>query len=567
MSATANNSLSDLNGDYTITVTGFNDENKSCDETVDITVSGLGCGGSSGSPSPGVSSATFTVPIQSGSQHIILDYHSQSIENPGPSIITLSGSKDATITYAPGTDVIQTILLSTRHVEIKPDATELDPNAFEIVLSVRDGDEAGQLIRTTRVENIEDADGVFLRMNTTFLGKTIDTEWRALSDTNWTMTTGNGLRKETLIKQQPNASEKSEQRLIEERNPAGEYVLVSNILTTKTRFAWGWEITSEVVDPEGDALLTLYDYYTTGETTGPDNSTAGIGKLQSVTRPDGSQMVYEYTTHIEITKAPFFNQPLGDVTVVTKSVDRRITTTTRHLGGVLVSKNERIYEENLVREREYLDDTRFVETVFEYYLAGGEFAGQLARQIYPNGTVQNIDRSLNNGVTTKVTEIGVASNGQVTDGERTEVVADENGNLLSSVTTQIGGSADGAVLSEQITTESDLLGRPTKISYFPSSPTSAYTIEKQYACCGLELESDRYGIITRYLRDDLEREISRTRLGITTETLRDGLLQRTVQNGVIVAESENSLSNSRKIRRSVVSDGSSPKRPRKPAMT
>ena len=48
---------------------------------------------------------------------------------------------------------------------------------------------------------------------------------------------------------------------IEERNVAGTYATVSVREETETLYNWGWDKTREVLDPDGQAVTTIWDHY------------------------------------------------------------------------------------------------------------------------------------------------------------------------------------------------------------------------------------------------------------------------------------------------------------------
>src|SRR5665213_2081592 len=71
----------------------------------------------------------------------------------------------------------------------------------------------------------------------------------------------------------------------------------ANLALQKTRvyqtFPWGEELISDISDPSGLALTTTYNYYAP-TTTGSALGDGHYSKLQSVTNPDGSWVVYDY---------------------------------------------------------------------------------------------------------------------------------------------------------------------------------------------------------------------------------------------------------------------------------
>jgi len=95
---------------------------------------------------------------------------------------------------------------------------------------------------------------------------------------NWSLGTNSALRREFLEKIQLSETSHREIRWIEDG---------SKTMTTYTNFAWGDEITEEIVVAEDGNLTTTSTYYT-------DETAPGYGNVHTISRPDGSQVEYEY---------------------------------------------------------------------------------------------------------------------------------------------------------------------------------------------------------------------------------------------------------------------------------
>jgi RHS repeat-associated protein len=77
--------------------------------------------------------------------------------------------------------------------------------------------------------------------------------------------------------------------------------LVYKVVERYHQFSWGWELKQATVDPQGAGLVTTYEYYETG-------STNVIGKLKSITYPDGYWEKREYET---LDGPPDYEGPAG----------------------------------------------------------------------------------------------------------------------------------------------------------------------------------------------------------------------------------------------------------------
>jgi len=143
-------------------------------------------------------------------------------------------------------------------------------------------------------------------------------------------------------------------------------------------------------------------------------------------------------------------------------------------------------------------------------MVGGAFDGRTQSVKNPDGTmtIYAYDRSNNQTTTTTSTGKPDSSGTSIVDGTKTVAVQDSTGNQIYQATYDI---LSGLLLSSSSTTQQDSFGRPTRIDYLDGTHTTTI-----YGCCGVDSETDREGLTTTYIYDDLKRVLSSTRAGITT---------------------------------------------------
>ncbi|MDR4507767.1 MAG: hypothetical protein MRJ65_05940 [Candidatus Brocadiaceae bacterium] len=118
-----------------------------------------------------------------------------------------------------------------------------------------------------------------------------------------------------------------------------------------------------------------------------------------------------------------------------------------------------------------------------------------------------------------------AGDTEIIDGTRTVTLTDLADNILSETVYDI---ASGLQLSSAITTEMDEFNRPIRVDYDDGTHTIT-----NYGCCGIDSFTDRQGITTFYMHDELKRPSTVTRAGISTVTTYDavGNILKTVERG------------------------------------
>src|SRR5262249_54440116 len=98
----------------------------------------------------------------------------------------------------------------------------------------------------------------------------------------------------------------------------------------------------------------------------------------------------------------------------------------------------------------------------------------------------------------------------IVEGTSTVVVTSAGGQTVSETITDVGS---GLTISSWAATQFDALNRPTRLDHTDGTYTS-----RDYACCGLSMTRDRFGVVTSYTYDALGRQKTVARDGIVTRT-------------------------------------------------
>jgi RHS repeat-associated protein len=301
---------------------------------------------------------------------------------------------------------------------------------------------------------------------------------------------------------------------------------VSDLERTYELFGTAWRVIRESIDPGGDALVSEWSYWLNGETTGPASS-AGVGRLKWHGRHDGYEEHWNYAENWQFVSRTWRSAMLAE-TVETSwnpATNTSTVTTTRNSYNAGLVTRAYDFANRTVTESRTIDSTLTTSNVTTYRATGADFGGRIDKIVHFDDTLTTYDYDRTGGVMTLTTETGAGTN-SVTEGEQTEMKYNALGEIEESKVTAIGTGA-GTVLQHMEVTDTDALGRPTEKSYFPDgSGGSAYTQTMSYLCCGIGTETDRYGVPTSHTYDLLGRRTTSTSLGVTTETVHDGLTTR-----------------------------------------
>ena len=488
-----------------------------------------------GSAAYGMSKATLTY------------FDGVSATNKGLQNLYLNANSEFTITKDVNGD-LQSVQ-GEWYSKISPISGSSDANAFQIELSTSASNPQGTLIKrytfeqATFLYNGESLDALEIKEISIDNGNVLSTKLSVYAfkpaagndpyaaGALWIMEEGGGLRRRFLETIAITETSKQERRSIHERSSIAE-AWNSSIHKISERdeywedFSWGKEKVKVVNDPLGDALMSTWKFYESGVNTnapGSGDSQAGTGKLKKYARYDGYVENHFYSVNLHTIKSPFTG--VLDAKVATIQYDTVANTTTKEtkINGTLVVKEETSNGNVFSNKKVYTDASSYLETITEYYPATHAVSPTRVKKItYPNGTIETKEYSYPGGIKTIKTYRGSADGLQ---GTLTESIRNNRGQE-DLVTVTAVGSGGGLVLSDKSVPTRDYLGRATKIDYFSGSP-QAYSILKTYGCCGLLEGTDRSGITTYYAYDDLKRVIKTNRLGITTQTLRNGLSSST----------------------------------------
>lgn len=392
-----------------------------------------------------------------------------------------------------------------------------------------------------KFENPDAAQGLTerLRVTETRGGNTRVSEYSYdVTNSTWILIRGNGLRSETLVTSVSGADTTKTTTIRDE----------NNVVTSKTRkvyhtFGWGEELVQEVLDPDGAALATNYEFYSDSASDGPN-----FGHLKQRTGADGSweHRTYDAAARVLKTVRPFVDASSTAAENLCRVVENtytsladldgdglpeQLTTTTEKVLGQETSRQfvlewskgvtlgvdlcERRLNIQAVSPAAAWDTAGNLVTETLTYTAD-PFAGRTRRVIKSDGTAilstYVVDGS---GQETDVIKTGQpnAALDDIIDGRRTTTFISAAGQVTSETVTDIASELE---LSSWTATEFDAVNRPTRADY-----TDGTYSTRTYACCGLASERDRTGAVASYTYDALGRQITATRFGITLRTSYD----------------------------------------------
>jgi RHS repeat-associated protein len=478
-----------------------------------------------------------------GSLRVDAETLTDAIYTPASLRAVVSSAGGVEVVRVSGTDVIRQV----KAPQLLADVVTLNATSYEIRFYALS--DVGAQNGTTKIYAISGTPFVTHRFEKTDVGATKSlritetkgsvskaTEYSYDTTTGWSLSRGDGLRKEAEITTVV-AGDKVKTTSV--RNASN--VVQSQTARTYHTYAWGEELIQEVIDPSGAALATNYTYYSDIATTAP-----GYGKLKQRTDAQGGWVRYTYdaTGRVLKTIRPFLNAAPATTNEALCRVAETIydtiadadgdtlpevrTTTIEWLQGVEIGRNYRIEWSNAVTlgsdtckdaweiqcvsiGAAWNATANLVTKTLTY--AGGSFAGGMRRMIRPDGTVMLVTNSVaTNGILTTTTKNGVPNVAfdNVVDGQSTTSTTNTQGQQVAETVSDV---ASGLTISSWVATGFDATGRPTRIDYADGTYET-----RTYACCGLASLRDRGGIVTTYTYDALGRQITTTRAGITTQT-------------------------------------------------
>ncbi len=426
------------------------------------------------------------------------------------------------------------------------DIVVIDPYSYELLfyapenVGAKDGagfyQTTGSHFRKVRIANPDASSTVFNRLHVTEFkcsgSKTTEYSYDAANNA-WSLIRPDALGSEsvsTVETSTANGNPLSRTSIRSIRN--GDTTLVAKTQTKTQRFAWGWEVIEEKLDPDGAALTTSYEYYTIPALVG------SYGRLYQVVDAYGHWEKYEYDEAGFETKrvTQYLDNDLTSSEASNQVVATSYASTAPHKTVVKTINGNEVARSYTVFGSEGSGAAIAVETeitclapgaswnapenlvtITKRYnpIAGGPFAGEILSVYRPDGTLSVTSYSQTSTQRTVTTDEGEAdfAGSAVIGGQRIHLVTDLQGNQISRSVSDI---ATEIVIETATTQTTDSHGRPTLIAYSDtSSETTVYT------CCAVASRTDRNGVTMEYGYDALRRLETETRDGLTITTIFD----------------------------------------------
>jgi RHS repeat-associated protein len=475
---------------------------------------------------------------------------SGQLSNRGPSALTANTPPGFAV--AKTDNQITAVTTGNTQIEVLPaDATILayDPNAFVITHTVVG---ATAPFRRTTISLVDVGGIKILRTDSEFDGTVTRHEQsqpapgiRIHDEGRVTSQGFQSLRREIITTTEAVPGTQIERRTVKERPGTGilwdNAPVVSDVETTREKQIKGWNKIKEVIDPDGEALTSTWVYYPPGESTGPGASAKGLGRLKHYVRYDGYEEFYTYELFKTTVKSPYAGDPDGKTTITQwkSGSAASIKTTSTFVNGVMLSTTTTTHSTNSQVQTITTSQGQTLTTATTYKPSGQDFGGKPTRIIHPDGTLTTYDyERLPSGGYITTMDNGSGANGVVTQGIRTITTVTSRGTTILQQTQAIGyaGTQDKDFGTVAVT-DLDFIGRALTTAHHPASitiegetifaPDPAWTTSVTYSCCGIATETDRTGIVTQHTYDPLKRRVKTTRLGVTTETVHQGLTTET----------------------------------------
>lgn len=220
----------------------------------------------------------------------------------------------------------------------------------------------GQPYVTWKVKNTSDSSASKLSINRIENSTTEVNEYSwDPSGNSWTLSRSGGARVETKVSSYPNVNSRIETTTVKDN--LGN--VSSKSAKTYFTFPWGEELVMQVLDPDGAALTTTYQYY-----TNPVEDFR-YQKIQSITYPDGSWVKYDYDSagNQVLVLRPWLDQTLASATEANSHATRY---TYSNSDGIQVS----LYPRNIASVEEKIMGTTVHKTT--YSRSGSTVSGEPA---------------------------------------------------------------------------------------------------------------------------------------------------------------------------------------------
>ncbi|MEI6676396.1 MAG: hypothetical protein WCO57_14600, partial [Verrucomicrobiota bacterium] len=461
-----------------------------------------------------------------------LRFYTPDLTNPGTAGIIALVPSTFTVNRD-GTGRITSVVGSVNTITLTSSATAFDPNAFTLTLK-HNG--TGATFRTTTISRIQQSDTTYLCLDSTYDNSTYRYRQSQPIPNKFVLDSGtfvNGtissMRTQTRTISVPVPGKEVHRDTVKENN-----IPVSDIETTWENFAWGWEKTQEIIDPSGTPLTSNWAYFQPGEST-----TVGYGLLKRYTRYDGYEEVHSYQfnggSDSHMVQLPFAGNLQGLTNTLTWNSNTSTSTINRTVNGKTLSEESVAFIEasNTIKAvTKASSDASLTETI-TFIPYGSYFGGQPSNIEHADGTntAYTYAYQRTGGIITAKT-LTDSTTGSDSRGRFTTTNYNRSGNIIRQITNTVGYPSN-ITTDHLAVTAVDALGRPTNTAYFPSNSAVAgeqasatspkWTTATTYSCCGISSFTDRHGVTTSYGYDGLRRQNKATTLGVTTETVYNGL--------------------------------------------
>ncbi|QTN31241.1 RHS repeat-associated core domain-containing protein [Akkermansiaceae bacterium] len=427
-------------------------------------------------------------------------------------------------------------------------------NAF----TVTHRDPVGFAFRTTVISWLTAGGEQTLRMDSTYDGTTTRHEQTQPQPGTLVLKKGRVIDNEfvplltdTLVKTESNGL-RTYHRTVETRASGSHaWHTVSDTETTWEKQIFGWMKTKEVIHPGGAALTSTWTYYQPGDFPPPEVGVSpggfeldrAVGRVRHFIRYDGYEAFYTYSLFSRSVTTPYAGNPAGKTTTSSWDAATMTQTITTRVGNHIISKTVRKHGPgSTMTVDEYTSEGTKLTTTHFYKESNIDFGGKSARAVHPDGTLTTYSYTRNaGGGYTTVTDNGQANTAKtaVTKGTRTTTTRNSRGTVILSKTEAIGYTGAAGLYSSMAVTEVDNLGRALTTAHHSAGPSAgpsdeqatapfpAYNTYTAYSCCGVSKEIDMYGVKTFHAYDGLRRRVKSNTLGVTIETVYDGLTTET----------------------------------------
>ena len=434
-------------------------------------------------------------------------------------------------------------LVSAASANLTVRTIEIDKYSYRLDISSPDGN----VFKTITVENPDGATA-FNRLQITEAGEANRVslyDWDGQNET-WSLSEGptlaNILRTETRSSVDGAAANT---RVDTTTIKNGDGTVVSKTVETYKNHSWGEALIERVLDPDGAALTTTWEYYDDA------GNPASYGKWKLVVDQDGYWEKFNYDSQDRLTSKVvqldqndtasadsanlqyvYSYSTVTDLADDSDSTDEELVTITEMLG---VTEKARRYELTLsgtvTFDGDTCNETRDIvadapgvawnnasntRTTRTLTLASGTNEGETRAIFAPMDYATLYGYSTANDPEFGPLEIQTVDRGflnsggtAIDSGSRTVTERTEAGDAVMLVTYPIDG---GSVLTAQPTESSvvpssaylDSFGRITRWNHLDGTTT-----QRTYGCCGVESETNRRGVTTDYLYDALRRRTHR----------------------------------------------------------